>query len=708
MNDIPSSLRRVRPVLAVLLAGTALWGQDFRPSTVELDLGLGAGLFHKRPDPLRTKFTNGGLGAIRLTENIWNHWSLEQSLGINRFANVRFNRLIGSDALNSSFDQANYSFMFNPVYHLTERGSRVRPFLTLGAGLMRYVPTDEGRADALRLGPAVLQSSTKAAMNYGGGIKARITDLIGLRFDLRGIWSGNPRLGLPESGTAPNLFIPKGGSLHGLQTTGGISFNFGGAAATGGAASTASAREFRLSPIKRSFTGDINVGDTDRLTVDLTDSAKSPNVDYDWFVNGKRVSGVDGPEFNFKPEKPGTYKIEAVAKDGSLKSSSGPIEITVRESGAQSQPVAPPKPAEPPKPAREFRLDPLTRSGGDLWVGDSETIRAKLTDTANSPTTVYEWTVNGQPVAGATGPEFRFNAERPGTYTIGVTAKDGDLKAETNTVTINVKEIPPLTITSAVDRNEIKAGETANLTAQATQSDYSGRLTYRWEVSEGTVTGGGATSAGRYDSSSVAFDPAQQFKPQTKTVTAIASVTDERGRSARAQPLTIRIVRNPVAVRLDDVIFPVRSSRVNNCGKRILLDELAAIVNNNPEVEAVLIGHRDEKEPARAGLDRERALNVAAILSAGKGICANCDLDRIKVDWVGADQSAEHRGGFCGTSTRQKTDERKSAEISADDEAAKNRRVEIWIVPKGVAMPASAKNPRPAPVKAVKAKGCPR
>jgi len=77
------------------------------------------------------------------------------------------------------------------------------------------------------------------------------------------------------------------------------------------------------------------------------------------------------------------------------------------------------------------------------------------------------------------------------------------------------------------------------------------------------------------------------------------------------------------------------------------------------------------------------------------------------VSFAGTDQTSEFRSGFCGTSSRQKSDERKKDEIAADDEAAKNRRVEIWIVPKGVATPAGAPNPQPAPVKIVKAKGCP-
>jgi len=158
---------------------------------------------------------------------------------------------------------------------------------------------------------------------------------------------------------------------------------------------------------------------------------------------------------------------------------------------------------------------------------------------------------------------------------------------------------------------------------------------------------------------------------------------------------------------LDDIIYGKGSARVNNCGKRILIDELSAIVNSNPDVDVLLIGHRDESEKS-AGIDRARTINAAAVISAGKGICGNCALERIKVDWVGTDQSSEQRAGFCGTSSRNKSEERKADEIAADDAAAKNRRVEVWIVPKGMALPAAAKNPRPAPAKEIRLKGCPK
>jgi outer membrane protein OmpA-like peptidoglycan-associated protein/opacity protein-like surface antigen len=710
IRTLISNIHRTGRLFSALAIGaTLLSAQDFKASKVEIDLGVGGAGFHRRPDPLRTKLTNSGLLGFRVTQNLWNHWSLEQSymstigadLLLSRAPNVNFQR--------QDFNQRTNTFMFNPVYHLTENGSRIRPFFTMGLGMISYSPTKDAKEVGANLRPfpaANLDTSTKFGVNYGGGVKARLTDLISLRFDIRGLTSGAPTFGLPASGPAGSFFIPNTGRAHSIQTSGGIGFNFGGDRSSrdsgGGGSSSISSRTFRLDPIAANPPGPIKIGTPSILTTRLTDSKNSNKTVWEWTVNGVPQPGAKGPEFRFDPATPGTYVIKVTATDGKM-SASESYTIVVED---------------PTK--REFKLTPITsRPSNSIFAGESADLATVLNDSAKSPTTVYEWTVNGVKQPGANGPTFKFTPPGPGTYTITVTATDGNLTS-TETITIVVKEAPPLTITSAVDKNELKAGETARVTAQGSQSDYSGKLTYTWKASDGSVSGGGSTGSGAFDSNQVQFDPAGQFRQQNKTITLTASVSDERGRTATAAPLTIRVTRDPQVMRLDDVIFGNGSSRVNNCGKRILIDELAAILNNNPEVEVLLIGHHDAAEggtrrlkngkrvAAATAVDRERVLNVAAVISAGKGICGNCALSRIRVDWVGTDQTSEHRAGFCGTSSRNKSEERKSDEIAADDAAAKNRRVEIWIVPKGMAMPSAAKAPKPAPVKAIQLRGCPR
>lgn len=684
--------RTARFFAALVIGAACLPAQNGKGSKVDIDLAVGHSGFHKRPDPLSTKLTDAGLFGVRVTQNIWNYWSLEQSFTTTIGADLYLNRFPGVTENRQDFNQRTRTFMFNPVYHLTESGSRIRPFVTMGLGAISYAPTKDAKEVGLALRPfpaANLDTSTRFGVNYGGGVKARLSNLLSFRFDIRGLTSGAPTFGLPATGPAGSFYIPPGGRAHSIQTTAGIMFSFG--ERDGGGASPAPStggRIFRLDPIAANPPSPIRTGTPSQLTTRLTDSKNSKTVVWDWSVNGAKQPGATGASFRFDPVAPGTYQIQVNAADGKYTASEKYTMVV----------------QDPEK--RTFKLDPIQANpASPIWAGESTTLSAKLNDSANSPSTVCEWTVNGVKQSGATGRTFRFTPPGPGTYTITITCKDGAFTSS-ESYTLVVKEVPPLTITASADRSEVKAGETVRLAAQANQTDYSGRLTYSWKASDGTVSGGGATGSGTLNTSTVQFDPAAQFRQQNKTVTLTASVTDQRGRSATAAPITVRVTRDAQIVRLDDVIFGKASARVNNCGKRILIDELSAIVNNNPDVEVLLIGHRDASE--KGLVDRERTLNTAAVISAGKGICGNCALDRIKVDWVGADQTSEHRAGFCGTSSRAKSEERKSDEIAADDAAAKNRRVEVWIVPKGMAMPSAAKAPKPAPVKAIQVRGCPK
>jgi outer membrane protein OmpA-like peptidoglycan-associated protein len=106
------------------------------------------------------------------------------------------------------------------------------------------------------------------------------------------------------------------------------------------------------------------------------------------------------------------------------------------------------------------------------------------------------------------------------------------------------------------------------------------------------------------------------------------------------------------------------------------------MLRDDPNSKVILIGYRDasERGKAAATLDRDRALNAAAVLSAGTGICPQLDLSRIKVDWVGTDQATPNKASLCGTSTTVK--EKGGQAIGASDQKAQFRRVEIWFVPR--------------------------
>ncbi|HVN77822.1 MAG TPA: hypothetical protein VMW38_02390, partial [Terriglobia bacterium] len=83
--------------------------------------------------------------------------------------------------------------------------------------------------------------------------------------------------------------------------------------------------------------------------------------------------------------------------------------------------------------------------------------------------------------------------------------------------------------------------------------------------------------------------------------------------------------------------------------------------------------------------------------------CKDLEVGRIKVAWVGKEQASEFKSTLCDTSTR----ERGKDKIKQGDEKAKNRRVEVWLVPKGAELPAGAGNLQVVPSDIGK-RGCPK
>ncbi len=399
-------------------------------------------------------------------------------------------------------------------------------------------------------------------------------------------------------------------------------------------------------------------------------------------------------------------------------------------------PAAPAPPAPLPTPT-------ISGAEGTICPNKPVNLHATLAGVDAARKLKYAWTVNGQ-AQGSDSPDFTFTPTGTGSSNIQVTVTDTTpppppmekpkkfpqrcwnppappppVAPVTGTATVTVSAAAPTissvsadqpTLTCAADTN---GQHTAKLTAAATASACGGNLTYKWTVSEGSVTNDTSANA-TFDSSSLNFQGGAQN--QTKTVTATVTVTDEQGQTA-SQSTTITVNCPPQFVRLDDVIFAKNNARVNNCGKRLLIDDAAPKVAGG-DYDIVLVGHRDTDERDKAAaarsrrrgrraaandLDEQRALNAAAVLSGGTSTCAKVDPSRIKIDWVGTDQTSETRPGACGTSNVK---ERKGSQTT---EADKNRRVEVYLVPhNSTAMPPAVKNARPLPEDQMKALGCPK
>lgn len=367
---------------------------------------------------------------------------------------------------------------------------------------------------------------------------------------------------------------------------------------------------------------------------------------------------------------------------------------------APPEPVAMMPPVQPP-PAPKANVAITGVSGAqDVCAGADVTLRVAASGWLADQTPSYQWYVDGSPVAGATSSTFNVpTAGGSGTKAITVKVSAGDSSATSNTVNVAIKPLLPPTINFAVNPSTVAYGATIPLSARATGSDCTNPVSIRYS--------GEGVSGTTFDSKAITFDTSNRLKAQSKTVHLTATASDAKNQTASAGA-DVTITLNSEARRLDDIIFPNMSSRVNNCAKRLLLEELTPLLRADPGAKVILIGHRDASEKGRAAatLDEARVINSAAVLSAGSGICPSLDLSRIMVNTVGDQQSTETRPALCGSSTNVK--EKGGQGVKDTDKKAQYRRVEIWIVPSGADMPAGLTGLKEAPAKDIKAKGCPK
>src|SRR5262249_41975341 len=126
-----------------------------------------------------------------------------------------------------------------------------------------------------------------------------------------------------------------------------------------------------------------------------------------------------------------------------------------------------------------------------------------------------------------------------------------------------------------------------------------------YTASEGSINGD------QFDSTGVQFSPSSSEQHKTVTITASASDCTSTATATTTVDVTKKATIAPV--RLPDVLFDRNSSRVNNCGKRVLLEQRRADVEKDPTGTVVLVGNASPDENV-AGLDMKRAPNAAAVI----------------------------------------------------------------------------------------------
>jgi opacity protein-like surface antigen len=123
--------------------------------------------------------TDGFRINFRLTLNTGDHYGHEVGYAYNR-TQLQFNNTQPATEQGMAAHQGFYDFLLYP----TKEGSRIRPFATGGVQFTNFVPPGSSATQG--------GGNTKFGINYGFGVKARISSRFGLRFDFRQYNMGKP------------------------------------------------------------------------------------------------------------------------------------------------------------------------------------------------------------------------------------------------------------------------------------------------------------------------------------------------------------------------------------------------------------------------------------------------------------------------------------------------------------------------------------
>lgn len=186
-------------VVAMLAASGSVWGQTaeiwFNGGHSFLSSGLGG------TTPNDYHFTDGFRFGFGFCLNPKTFFGYEVAYNYNRTHLESVS--LGGDLGGMAIHQGD----FNMLVYGTKEGSRIRPFATGGIGFANYVPPGSSATSG--------GGSTEFSLDYGGGVKVKLTSLLAARVDVRQYATPKP-FGLPMAS----------GWVHQTAVTGGIGIVF--------------------------------------------------------------------------------------------------------------------------------------------------------------------------------------------------------------------------------------------------------------------------------------------------------------------------------------------------------------------------------------------------------------------------------------------------------------------------------------------------
>jgi hypothetical protein len=216
------------PLAALLLASPALAQTKYRfefVATANMPLSKNFEIAYPQSTvPMKGtyKFSAGARGGVRFGADMWRHWGQDFVYSYGSNAAKIQNQYNGGKF---AFTPKSHEFAYNLLWYpqRLDPKKKVFPYLTAGVGTRIYKLQQATLNEALdpsRAGLGKLSNESIFTFNAGGGVRVRMNNVYGFRFEVRDNISQAPRFGLPKSSSDPRTVVfPVTGLLHQIEVS---------------------------------------------------------------------------------------------------------------------------------------------------------------------------------------------------------------------------------------------------------------------------------------------------------------------------------------------------------------------------------------------------------------------------------------------------------------------------------------------------------
>ena len=362
----------------------------------------------------------------------------------------------------------------------------------------------------------------------------------------------------------------------------------------------------------------VTEGNSVKIVSNAQDLDKNDVLSYDWSSpDGGKIKTNNGADnhlevssvtFDSTGLNPGKYTVGLTVRDKKLNTAVCAVDLSVQKN-------------------KQSPIVSCGQSNTNVIVGESTSLQASASD-PNNDAINYQWSVDGDNVSNNQSSfEFGSTGRSLGRHTVALTVTDVDgMSASCNfNVLVNRPANLNPTVSLTLNKQAAYAGETITATVSASDP-HNDPLTYSWVVDGQNRSG---------NSSGLSLNTSGMSGGSHSV-----SVTVQDDRNASASDTKSLSITEKIVIQINQL-------RPDNIAKA-QLDEIALKMQQNPQLQAIVTGHTDDRgsEEGNERYGQKRSEAVKSYLSKQH------NMDESRVETVSAGES-QPRSDNSNTQGRQ-------------------------------------------------------